>query len=42
MSILTAAPYNLVQGDSVYVKVYAINTVGQSPESDINTIAALV
>jgi hypothetical protein len=38
MSNLMANPYDLLQGDSVIVKVTATNTYGTSVESDINSL----
>jgi hypothetical protein len=34
LSTLTAVPYSLVQGDSIFAKVVAINYYGESLESD--------
>jgi hypothetical protein len=39
---LTAAPYNLVQGNQVVAQVIATNVIGDSPASAISTAAALV
>lgn len=35
LSVLKADPFNLVQGDSVYAKLYSTNMFGDSLESDI-------
>lgn len=42
LSILTAAPYNLVAGDSIHAKIIASNIKGASIESDTGSGALII
>lgn len=41
-STLRAAPFNLVQGDSVYAIVRAVNLIGEGTYSEPNSIGAII
>jgi len=42
MDTLTAAPFNLVQGDLVVARILAANIVGESQYSMVNGLGALI
>jgi len=42
MSVLKAAPFNLVTGQLVIVRVVATNLKGASIDSDANTVGAVI
>ena len=41
-STLRAAPFNLIQGDSVYAIVRAVNLIGDGTYSEPNSIGAVI
>lgn len=41
LTTLTAAPYNLVVGNSIYAKIIALNAIGSSPFSTVSNGAVL-
>ena len=40
MSVLEAPPYDYSQGETIYVKITALNSYGAGAESDVNVDGA--